>query len=78
MRQYRTALIVVVCVVLALVIGWRADAQQGRFAKPVTWEYRDGANLTVAQLNTLGSEGWELVVVTAYGKDYYYILKRPR
>lgn len=78
MRQYRMALVVVVCVILAVVIGWRADAQQGRSAKPVAWEYRDGANLTIQQLNALGSEGWELVVVTAYSKDYYYILKRAK
>ncbi len=78
MRQYRIAGVVVVCVLLALAIGWKADAQQGRSSKPVTWEYRDGANLTITQLNAMGAEGWELVVVTSYGKDYYYILKKQK
>lgn len=79
MRQYRTALVVLVCVLLAFAIGWKADAQQGRSSpKVAAWEYRDGANMTIQQLNALGSEGWELVVVASYGKDYYYILKRQK
>jgi hypothetical protein len=78
MRQYRMVLVVLACVLFALAIGWKANAEQGRSAKPVTWEYRDGANLTIQQLNALGSEGWELTVVTSYGKDYYYILKRSK
>lgn len=78
MRQYRTVLVVLLCVLLAFVIGWKADAQQGRSTKPPVWEYRDGANMTIQQLNALGAEGWELVVVTSYGKDYYYILKRQK
>lgn len=82
MRRFRMAGVVIVCVLCAFIIGWQADAQQGKNSppppKPVMWEYRDGANLTIGQLNVLGAEGWELAVVTSYGKDYYYILKRQK
>ena len=81
MRRFHIAGVVLVCVLCAFIIGWQADAQQGKTPippKPVMWEYRDGANLTIGQLNALGAEGWELVVVTSYSKDYYYILKRQK
>jgi hypothetical protein len=79
MRRFRMVAVVLACVLCAFMLGWQADAQQGKIPpKPVVWEYRDGANLTIQQLNTLGAEGWELAVVSSYGKDYYYILKRQK
>lgn len=78
MKRVRIAVIAGICVLGAALLGWHAEAQQDRRMHPVMWEYRDGANLTIGQLNTLGAEGWELVVVTPYGKDYYYILKRVK
>jgi hypothetical protein len=63
----------------AFLIGRAGDVQQDRRppGQPV-WEYRDGANLTMNQLNAMGAEGWELSCMTPYGKDYYYILKRVK
>ncbi|MBP1656253.1 MAG: hypothetical protein H6Q31_854 [Bacteroidetes bacterium] len=80
MKRVRMALLIVLSVVAAFVLVRAADAQQDKRPKQqhVVWEYRDAANLNIAQLNTIGAEGWELAVVTPYGKDYYYIFKRPK
>ncbi len=78
MKTLRNIAIVVLCAVGGFMLVRTAEAQQERRGKIVLWEYRDGANLNMSQLNTLGAEGWELVTITAYGKDYYYVLKRPR
>ncbi len=78
MKHVRIALLILVCALGAFVLGRTADAQQDKRSKPVTWEYTDGANLNLTQLNAFGVDGWELVVVTPYGKDYYYVFKRPR
>ena len=80
MKRVRIALVTILCVVAAGVLVRVADAQQDKRPKQqhVVWEYRDAANLNIAQLNAIGADGWELAVVTPYGKDYYYVFKRPR
>jgi hypothetical protein len=78
MKTFRTFLLVAAIVAAALGIALTAGAQQDRKAKQALWEYRDGANLTVGQLNTLGAEGWELVIATQYDRNLYYIFKRPK
>lgn len=72
--------LIVVCLVIAAAVGvaLTAGAQQDKKPRQIVWEYRDGANLTVSQLNTLGADGWELIVMTQYDKNLYYILKRPK
>jgi hypothetical protein len=73
-------LIGIVLLLGAFIVGRTADAQntppQG--AKAVKWEYTDGANLNVTQMNALGQDGWELCTFVSYGKDLYYVFKRPR
>jgi len=80
MNIVRNLVVIAALVGAAFLFGRTADAQQDRRnpPKPPVWEYRDGANLTLVQLNAMGAEGWELSCVTLYGKDYYYILKRVR
>jgi hypothetical protein len=79
MKLIRNLVLIAAIVAAAFLIGRTADAQQDRRSpRPPVWEYRDGANLTLTQLNVLGTEGWELSCVTMYGKDYYYILKRVK
>ena len=79
MKILRNLAFIAALIAAAFLIGRTADAQQDRRSpKPPVWEYRDGANLTLTQLNTMGAEGWELSCVTLYGKDYYYILKRVK
>jgi len=79
MNIVRNLVVIAALVAAAFLIGRTADAQQDRRqTKPAVWEYRDGANLTLVQLNAMGAEGWELSCVTLYGKDYYYILKRVK
>jgi len=78
MKHVRAAVVVLACLLAAFFLGRTADAQQDKRSKQLTWEYRDGANLNLTQLNAFGAEGWELVVVTPYGKDYYYVFKRPK
>lgn len=80
MHSKVVAALTVVMVVAAFFLGrGNADAQA---AKPATartvWEYKDGANLSEAQLNVLGADGWELCTLVQYGKDYYYVFKRPK
>lgn len=43
-----------------------------------TWEYRIAPDLTEADLNRLGGEGWDLVAVGADGAIPVFYLKRPR
>jgi hypothetical protein len=71
---------IVVCIIVAAAVGvaHKAGAPQDKKPRQIVWEYRDGANLTVSQLNTLGADGWELVVTTQYDKNLYYILKRSK
>lgn len=74
-----TRLILVVFLVVAcLGIALTAYAQLQKVTTHQAWEYRDGANLQIDQINKIGGEGWELVQVVTYGRDYYYIFKRPR
>jgi hypothetical protein len=79
MKLIRNLVLIAALIAAAFLVGRTADAQQDRRSpKPPVWEYRDGANLTLTQLNAMGTEGWELSCVTLYGKDYYYILKRVK
>jgi len=78
MKKLRVILVFVALAATALGIALTAGAQQDKRPKQVQWEYRDGANFTMGQLNTLGADGWELVVATQYDKNLYYILKRPK
>ncbi len=67
-------------VLAALIIGRTAEAQNAPQPAPkvVKWEYSDGANLNISQMNALGEQGWELCSFVSYGKDLYYIFKRPK
>lgn len=87
MKHARMVVFIVLCILAAFVSGRTADAQQDKRPKQqqqqqlqqrVIWEYRDAANLNLTQLNRMGAEGWELVVITPYGKDYYYVFKRAK
>jgi len=79
MKILRNLAFIAALIAAAFLIGRTADAQQDRRSpKPPVWEYRDGANLTLNQLNVMGAEGWELACVNLYGRDYYYILKRVK
>jgi len=78
MKTLRSMLVVLVLIATGVGIALTAGAQQDKKPKQILWEYRDGANLTVNQLNTLGADGWELVIATQYDKNLYYILKRPK
>jgi len=78
MKMLRGMLVALVLIATGVGIAVTAGAQQDKKPKQVTWEYRDGANLTITQLNTLGADGWELVIATQYDKNLYYILKRPK
>jgi hypothetical protein len=77
----RYVLVLVLVVALAaLIIGRTAEAQNApqQAPKVVKWEYTDGANLNIGQLNALGEQGWELCTFVSYGKDLYYVFKRPK
>ncbi len=78
MKSVRRKLLAGVLIAIVVGIVLTAVAQQAKGPKQATWEYRDGANFTVQQLNALGAEGWELVIATQYDKNLYYILKRPK
>jgi hypothetical protein len=78
MKLLRSMLVVLLLIATGAGIAVTAGAQQDKKSKPIAWEYRDGANLTIQQLNTLGADGWELVITTQYDKNLYYILKRVK
>ena len=42
-----------------------------------TWEYRIAPDLSEAEMNRLGADGWELVAVGADGAIPVFYLKRP-
>jgi hypothetical protein len=73
-RLFVVAAVVVLCAVIALT----AVAQMQKSSARTVWEYKDGANLQIDQMNAIGEEGWELVQVVTYGRDYYYIFKRAK
>jgi hypothetical protein len=71
--------------ILALVVGafvlgrsLVAEAQTARQPQKVVWEYKDAANLSLAAMNVLGAEGWELVGMTVYEKEIYYVFKKAK
>jgi hypothetical protein len=73
----RLFVIAVACVLCAL-LALTTFAQIQKAPAHVKWEYCDGANLQIDQINKLGDEGWELAQVVTFGRDYYYIFKRPK
>lgn len=80
MKGRYAVVIGIALVVAALIIGRTAEAQNAPQVAPkvVKWEYSDGANLNIAQMNALGDQGWELCSFVSYGKDLYYVFKRPK
>ena len=80
MKQLLGILAVVLGLSAAFLVGRTvtADAQTQKAPARVVWEYKDGANMSEPQLNALGADGWELCTLVQYGKDYYYIFKRPK
>jgi hypothetical protein len=80
MKPRYLVLIGVALVLAALIVGRVAEAQNAAQQTPkvVKWEYTDGANLNIAQMNALGEQGWEMCTFVNYGKDLYYIFKRPK
>jgi hypothetical protein len=71
-------LLLAIVIAAAVLVAWTAYAQIRQTGSRIAWEYRDGGNMTIPQLNAYGEEGWELVAVTMYGRDHYYIFKRPK
>ncbi|MBP1679386.1 MAG: hypothetical protein H6Q29_1297, partial [Bacteroidetes bacterium] len=74
---------ILIGLVVVLAAGIAAHTAEGQNAaqqapKIVKWEYTDGANLNIAQMNALGEQGWEMCTFVSYGKDLYYIFKRPK
>jgi len=80
--KIRYAIVIGLAIVLAaVIIGIPAEAQNAppQAPKAVKWEYTDGANLNIPQMNALGDQGWEMVTFVSYGgKDLYYVFKRPK
>ena len=72
-------LLLLVAVAVAFLVG-RLDNAGAQTNNPprVVWEYKDGANLNLNQLNALGADGWELCTMATYGRDLYYIFRRVR
>jgi len=79
MKAKLQLLVVAIAIAVAFLVGrgMQADAQVSR-APRVTWEYKDGANLSAEQLNQMGAEGWEVAAVVRYEKDLYFLFKRAR
>lgn len=77
MRSKTLLFLTIGLLVVAFVVGMSAEAQMQKQAR-TAWEYTDGANLSPAALNTFGNEGWELVTVSQFGRDFYYVFKRPK
>jgi hypothetical protein len=78
LRSPRLQLLVIAALCL-LVVGVTLFAQTAKAPVHRGWEYKDGANLTLAQVNEYGADGWELAVVVPYGEaNNLYIFKRPR
>ncbi len=59
------------------VVGWSVYGQRSTAPRP-TWEYKASGLLSEQHLNELGSQGWELVAVTADGGNYSIYLKRAK
>jgi predicted negative regulator of RcsB-dependent stress response len=69
----------VFALVVICVVGWTVYGQkQQPSAHKATWEYKIVNSLSEAQLNQLGSEGWELVAVAAWEGNAQQYLKRAK
>jgi hypothetical protein len=79
MKRFVRPLEIFIALVLVVLLTWTAfsELQNSRGHNPV-WEYHDGANLQVKDLNDLGAQGWELAALIPYGSDYYYVFKRQK
>ena len=86
-REYRRPTIIILCV-FCLMAGMMyapintLQAQRSiTVATRQTWEYKMvyRSDVTEAQLNQLGAEGWELVTATAGQGNYItFCFKRPK
>lgn len=55
-------------------------ATAGNYPQPQKWEYKIESGVEVKKINSLASEGWEVVTTGNYGGQLaapYIILKRP-
>ena len=77
MKLLNRPVAVLLALFLVVLLTWTAfsQLQKGQTQHPV-WEYHDGANLQIKELNDLGAQGWELTTIVPYGTDYYYVFKR--
>ncbi|HUI65802.1 MAG TPA: hypothetical protein VL126_13250 [Bacteroidota bacterium] len=76
MKRNVRVLVVIAALAVCIVFALGAFSQSPRAHQK--WEYRDGANVQLDQMNAYGEEGWELVTVVPYGRDYYYVFRRPK
>ncbi|MEW6510223.1 MAG: hypothetical protein AB1428_04620 [Bacteroidota bacterium] len=70
--------LVVAAAVLVIIVALTTFAEIQKAPPRVVWEYRDGANMQLKEINDFGAEGWELAAVVSYGGDHYFLFKRPK
>lgn len=75
--------ILIALVVLCFAAFTGYGQRQERLPKTTVWEYKTGFNLSEAQLNQYGTEGWELVSVAIYSGEgsaqvNHFYLKRAK
>jgi hypothetical protein len=73
--RYQWLLLAAVCL---MVLGVTLFAQTSKPVVHTRWEYKDGANLTIDQINEYGADGWEIATVVSFETGNYFIFKRPR
>lgn len=78
MRSRGSWILSLFAVAVLIIVGWTVYGQKQSATHKTMWEYKILGGVSEAQLNELGSEGWELVAVGVNNNGVAHYLKRAK
>jgi hypothetical protein len=78
MKSMKHPILIIAVAALFAIAAWTNYAQNKTLPK-VTWEYKEGVNLSQLDMNLLGAQGWEMLAYSVDGNgNKFACFKRPK